>query len=120
MALTQTHEQLELWVSILTIAGPVVGIIGGFAIRGWKKAVELEREAINDKLKDQSKMIETQWNRIDDLRSKSETFITRDRHDQSIRDIYDAIEKAVEVATKPLIDALNRLADKVDKLMDKK
>lgn len=104
----QSHDGLEIALYTVTGIGTVVAFI-----------FNLVRGNIEDKIVENKKMIETQWSKIDELRTKSESFITRDRHDQSIKDIYEAIEKAVETATKPLIESLNRLADKVDKLMDK-
>lgn len=131
MGLTQTHEALELWVEILTIAGPICAAIGTFAVRGWIKAEGLEKDAVYKRINDMDKTIEKnvaeshnvwekQWQRVDELRAQSLTFVTRDRHDNTIKDLYMAIEKAVEAGTRPLSDAINKLGEKFDRWTEKK
>lgn len=101
-----SHDGLEMATGILAISGT-----------GWLAYAQLQRSRLEEKIQDNAKMLEAQWIKIDGLRTEAKDYLTRDKHEASIKDIYVSIERAIEISTKPLIESINRLSDKLDRLI---
>lgn len=109
--ITQTHDQLDNWVAIWTLITGIWGVYSatrGYINRGWREAARLEKKSLDDSIASLKAADHIQFSRIDELRTRSEGFVTRDHHDDSIKELYIAIEKSV-----------NRLSDKIDNLIMK-
>lgn len=98
-----TPEQVEIGLYTLSAAGGLICVAGKFIYSD-----------IRERIDENNKSIKTQWDRIDMVRDAQAKFITIEKHEDSRREIFEAIKAAVQ----PVIEGQNRLADKIDRFIE--
>ncbi|SRR5258708_18802605 len=99
-----SHDALEAWTAMLTIGGG-----------GWFAYAQLQRARLEEKIADNTKMISTQWIKIDEIKENQAKYVTVDRHDELRREMSEMIEKAI----RPVVDGQLRLEVKLDRFIEK-
>lgn len=108
----ETHQGLA-WFSE---AMGALGAVSTLGLGGWVYSLGLQKQRIEEKISElisdaqkhaaeNKEYFTAQFKRIDELRDSQMKFVTIERHDISRREIFEAIEKAMQ----PLTEAINRL-----------
>jgi hypothetical protein len=127
--ITQTHDQLDVWVSILTLVTGGWGIavaIRAFTNRGWLKAEQLEKTLLADTiaaLKATDAALKAtdhiQFTRLDEVKAGLAACVTREMHDRIQRELTDRIDRLSINLSTQLTEGFAQVNTRIDHLADR-
>lgn len=111
----QTNQQLEVGIWILSLFYGLASIFAKFVYNDLRERIDEVKKMSDENLRDIRLSDKAQWTRIDEINS---SYVHRNDHEGFKKEVQDTITKAIEMATRPLLDSIERLTDKIDRIYE--